>query len=103
VLVAVRAQTRLEVHVRIARDLNYTFLTKPRFRPRSGLYACLVRLPTGAPAELYLIPSRAWESPDALLVDRAHVGLVSEPEWGINLSPRTLERLQAFDFDRTLA
>lgn len=102
VLHAKRGRRQLEVHMRTVRDLNYAFWPKARFQPRVDLYAGLVRLPEGAPAELYLIPSMAWNSPDAPLVAPEYEGLASEPEYGVRLTQRNLPLLAQFTFDRTL-
>jgi hypothetical protein len=103
VLHAEREGRRLEVHVRTVRNLNYAFWPKARFQPRADPYAGLVRLPDDAPAELYLIPSLAWHSPDALLVAPDYQGLASAPEWGVRLTHRNLPLLARFAAEAALA
>ena len=97
-LAARRGQRRLEVHVRTVRGLNYTFLPKRRFGPADDRLVAYVRLTGSDAARLYLIPSRAWETPDGLLVSRdfAARGLSSEPEYGIQISQKRLDELERF-------
>lgn len=95
-LTAERSGASLEVHVRTSRNLNYTFLPKATFRPGEDRAALLVVLLDEEPPRLYLIPSRAWETPDSVLVDREYDDLASEPEWGINLSQSGLQALERF-------
>jgi hypothetical protein len=90
-----------ELHVQTRRDLRYPFWGKSSFRPRDGLYACLVRLPEGSEVEIFIIPSRAWLRPDGVLVSRDYAGKFSQPEWGINLSQRTLPVLDRFLLERS--
>ncbi|WP_157591748.1 DUF4365 domain-containing protein [Solirubrobacter soli] len=86
----------IEVHVRSLRKVTYQFWEKRRFDLAEGRYGALVLLFDGQPPASYLIPSLAWTSPTALLVDRNYEGLASEPEWGLNLSGRTLPTLDAY-------
>ena len=58
----------------------------------------LVLLEDGRPARAFLIPTPAWRQPSPLLVDRDYEGLKSEPEWGIQLSGRSIPLLDEFDF-----
>ncbi len=95
-LIAERNGTTLEAHVRTSRNLNYTFLPKASFQPGADRAALLVVLLDGEPPRLYLIPSHAWQTPDAVLVDREYDDLASEPEWGINLSVSGLQQLECF-------
>ena len=94
-LAARRGAREIEVHVRVVRRLNYTFLTKRSFAPSPDRYVAYVRLPDGSPLELYLIPSQAWESPDELLPSRDFgAGMSSESEYGIQVSQGRLEELE---------
>lgn len=101
-MAARRGQRRLEVHVRTVRGLNYAFLPKRRFRLADDRLVAYVRLTDSDAARLYLIPSRAWETPDGLLVSRdfADNGLASEPEYGIQISQKRLDELERFAWHR---
>ena len=95
VLTARRAARLVEVHVRVVRKLNYTYLSKRSFTPAPDRYVAYVRLPDGSPLALYLIPSQAWESPDDLLPSRDFgAGMSSEPEYGIQISLGRLDELE---------
>jgi hypothetical protein len=94
-LVARRGAREIEVHVRVVCGLNYTFVPKRSFAPAPDRYVAYVRLLDGSPLELYLIPSRAWETPDELLPSRDFgAGMSSEPEYGIQVSQGCLEELE---------
>jgi len=96
-----RARGRLyDVRVRTCRlpRGNYTFFTKRSLELADDRLVVLVLLEDGRPARAYVIPSTAWRSPSSLLVDRDYEGLKSEPEWGIQLSGRSMALLDDFDF-----
>jgi hypothetical protein len=61
--------------------------------------AVVVIFQEGRKPDLFLIPSRAWESPTQLLVSRDYEGKKSKPEWGINLSHRNLPLLEPYRFE----
>lgn len=89
-----------EVRVRTCRlpRGNYTFFTKRSLDLADDRLVVLVLLEDGRPARVFLIPSTAWREPSPLLVDRDYEGLKSEPEWGIQLSGRSMPLLEEFDF-----
>jgi hypothetical protein len=58
----------------------------------------LVLLAADKAPDLYLIPATAWSTPNALLVDRNYPGLKSKPEWGIQLSKRSVPILEKYRF-----
>ena len=86
-----------EIQTKSVRGMNYIFFQKEKFVLRESLLAAVILLPLKAP-ELYLLPSRAWEMTDALLVDRPYNLLKSKPEWGLNLSSRNRVLLERFRF-----
>jgi hypothetical protein len=88
-----------DVQVKSVRAMNYVFFRKDRFAPRDNLLAAVALFKSGNAPELYLIPATAWRKLDALLVDRDYEGLKSPPEWGLNLSRRTLVLLERFRFE----
>jgi len=77
---------------------NYVFITKSKFEPREGLLAAIVILENSTAPKLFLIPSKAWLDPNALLVDHNYQEKKSRPEWGINISQRNLRLLQQYEF-----
>ncbi len=89
-----------DVQVKSARRLNYIFIRKDVFALRDSLLAAVVLFQRYELPQLYLIPSIAWQQPDALLVSRDYEGKKSKPEWGFNLSQRNLPLLERFAFDR---
>lgn len=88
-----------DVQVKSVRGLNYIFFRKKIFIPRGNLLAAIVLFFEGEPPQLYLIPSEAWQNPDALLRSHDYVGKKSEPEWGLNLSRKNLPLLSRFSFN----
>jgi hypothetical protein len=42
----------------------------------------------------------AWRSPNSLIVSRDYEGLASEPEWGLNLSGRSMPLLGEYAIAR---
>ena len=89
-----------DVQVKSARGLNYIFFPKDKFSPRDNLLAAIVLFFDGEPPQLYLIPSKEWLKPNALLVSRDYEGKKSKPEWGLNLSKKNLPLLSRFAFDK---
>ena len=82
-----------DVQVKSARGLNCIFFPKDKFNPRDNLLVAIVLFFDGEPPQLYLIPSKEWLKPNALLVSRDYEGKKSKPEWGLNLSKKNLPLL----------
>jgi hypothetical protein len=57
-----------DVQVKSGRHLSYIFFPKDKFRLRTTLLAAVVLFSEGEAPAFYLIPSTAWEQPNALLV-----------------------------------
>jgi hypothetical protein len=91
-----------EVQVKTLRALDYAFMRKAVFPLRDSMVLCLVLLLDGEAPALYLIPSMAWATPDAMLVDRDYEGLKSAPEYGISLTKRNMALLEQYEFDRAI-
>ena len=87
------------MQVKAVRGLNYIFFLKNTFTLRTGLQAAVVVLNEDEPPALYLIPSKSWKEPNALLVSRDYEAKKSQPEWGINLSQKNMPLLEAYAFD----
>ena len=91
-----------EIQVKSLRGRGYVFVQKDKFRLRRELLMAFVLLNEGKEPELLLIPSLAWQSPNALLVSRDYEGKKSKPEWGVNVSRRNYELLSQFAFSRQI-
>jgi hypothetical protein len=102
VIRGLRNGQQIEVHVRTLRTPVYAFWLKKHFHLASNRLAALVLLLDGQPPAAYLVPAVAWREPNALLVSRDYEGLASEPEWGLNLSGRTLPMLDEYRITLTL-
>ena len=97
------AGTYFDVQVKSIRGLNYVFFPKDKFVLADNLWAAVVVLAEGEEPRLYLIPSTAWRSASALLVDREYEGKKSKPEWGLNISRRNLPLLEVFAFEKQVS
>jgi hypothetical protein len=64
----------IEVQVKSLRDGGYLFMQKSKFKLRDNVFLAFGLLLEGKPPELYLIPSRVWETPNALFVSRDYGG-----------------------------
>ena len=89
-----------EIQVKSILKGNYIFMQKEKFALRKNLYLVLVLFKQNNPPELYLIPSLDWQNPNELLVGRDYPGKKSKPEWGVNITKRSIPRLQEYQFER---
>jgi hypothetical protein len=94
-----------DVQVKSARNLSYIFFRKEYFDAcRANLLAAVVLFCDGEAPQPYLIPATTWLKPIRPFVDRPYdKGQSSPPEWGLNLTARTLAALQPFAFEETVA
>ncbi len=92
----------MEIQVKSIRDFNYVFMHKTKFVLSDSLYVALGLLFDGKPPDLYLIPSRVWETPSGVFVGRDYEGKKSKPEWGLNISQRNMAALQLYGFESTV-
>jgi hypothetical protein len=91
-----------EVQVKSIRGLNYIFMQKTKFPFHPDRVAAVVILLEDQAPELYLIPSKTWEAPNALFVSRDYEGKQSKPEWGLNLSVKNQPLLDPFRFESAI-
>jgi hypothetical protein len=92
-----------DIQVKSIRSLGYVFFPKDKFDLRPNLLAAVAILLEDEMPRLFLIPSSAWKTPNALLVDHEYGGdRVSKPEWGLNLSKKNLPLLEPFAFETTI-
>lgn len=102
-------QVKSARQARAGQGFNYQYWKKAdqkhQARPEiaDDFYIALALFEKGdQPPRLYLIPSTAWQKPNPLFVDRRYgrSGLQSQPEFGLNLSQKNLERLRRYCFSK---
>jgi hypothetical protein len=96
--------TFLEVQAKCLRDFGYVFMRKSHFQPKEGLYVALGLLVDTKEPMSYLIPSKVWQAPNSIFVDRDYKepGLKSQPEWGINFSRKNMALLEPYSLQLIL-
>jgi hypothetical protein len=87
-----------EIQCKARRQLNYSFIEKVKFPLSIARYLCLLLFleEKKDDPQFFLIPSRTWEKPNALFVDRQYVGKKSAPEWGLQFSAKNMPLLEPF-------
>jgi len=91
-----------EVQVKSVRRMNYIFFPKSKFEIRSNMFAAVVVFETGKAPKLFLIPSEAWNTPNALLRSHDFEGKKGKPEWGLNISRKNWPLLERFAFEKVV-
>lgn len=86
---------------------NYVFMRKEVFSPQSkNLYLALLIFESNSNPIFILIPSTEWANkarPD-FLTDKDYVGKKSKPEFGINISARSIIEMQSkYSFSKTIS
>jgi len=94
--------TFLSIQVKSIRKTGYVFMQKEKFELSPDLYLALAILNEGREPNLFLVPSLAWERPNALFVDRDYEGKQSKPEWGLNLSQKNMHLLESYSFSNMI-
>ena len=95
----------LKIQVKSVRcGTGYVFMRKEHFDADDPLlYLLLVMLYDGEHPKLYLIPASAWKQQgDRMFVCREYEGKKSQPEYGINLSAKNLDRLKPYTLETVL-
>lgn len=91
-----------EIRVKSSSNNNYIFIPKSKFELREDrMLAILLYYEEKAP-QLYLVPSTIWLTPNSLFVSRDYEGKMSKPEWGINLTGKTLPLLETYRFEQAI-
>ncbi|MDQ3707677.1 MAG: DUF4365 domain-containing protein [Chloroflexota bacterium] len=85
-----------DIQVKSTLNLNYVFMRKSKFMLTDNLYLALVLFAAGSAPDVYLIPSKRWNTPDSLFADRPYINLKSPPECGLNLTKSKLPLLEPF-------
>jgi hypothetical protein len=90
-----------EIQVKSIRKLSYVFMQKEHFDiTNKNLYLALLIFSESRIPEIFLIPSKVWEKPNALFVGRDYEkpGQISRPEWGLNISEKNMNILNKYKF-----
>lgn len=91
-----------EVQVKSVRDYGYIYMAKSKMPELSeDRLVCYLHFIDGQLPDVFVIPTTAWENPNAVLVDRKYdkPGQKSEPEWGINISKKNYNLLDEYKAD----
>ena len=91
-----------EVQVKSVRDYGYIYMTKSKMPKLSeDRLVCYLHFIDGQLPDVFVIPATAWNTPNAVLVDRKYdkPGQKSEPEWGINISKKNYHLLDEYKAD----
>ncbi|AWX59139.1 DUF4365 domain-containing protein [Brevibacillus brevis] len=94
-----------EIQVKSLRGTGYVFAQKSKFNISSpNLYMALLIFKEGLMPDFFLIPSKAWEVPNEVFVDRNYdkPGQTSKPEYGINISNKNYAILEIFRFEESI-
>lgn len=94
-----------EVQVKSVRDYGYIYMAKSKMPKLSeDRLVCYLHFVDGQLPDVFVIPAIAWNTPNAVLVDRKYdkPGQKSEPEWGINISKKNYNLLDEYKADRWL-
>jgi len=94
--------SHLDIQVKSARNLNYIFLPKDKFKLRPNLFAAVVLFNESKPPEPYLIPSLTWQQPNSLFTGPDYEGKKSKPEWGLSFSRKNIKLLEEYQFDKVI-
>jgi hypothetical protein len=85
-----------EIQVKSCRNFTYVYIVKEKLPLADNRLVCYLQFEDGRLPDCYIIPSTAWEHPNAVLVDRPYdkPGQYSAPEWGISVSKKNIILLE---------
>jgi hypothetical protein len=89
----------LDVQVKSVYKAKYIYFPKSKFEiNRANLLVAVVLFVAGEVPDIYLIPAQAWKTPNSLFVSRdfSGEGKKSAPEWGIQLSKKSMPLLATY-------
>lgn len=92
-----------DIKVRTLTKLDYVYLKKNTVSLRDNLFVLWVLFNEGREPDFYLIPSTVWKKTNDVFVSRDYEGLISDPEWGINISEKNLPELERYRFEKTIS
>lgn len=86
----------LEIQVKSCRNFTYVYIPKEKLPLADNRLVCYLQFEDGRLPDFYIIPSTAWEHPNAVLVDRPYdkPGQKGPPEWGISISKKNMFLLE---------
>lgn len=93
----------LDIQVKTVRGYNYIYARKSVFPDSPNLFLAVVILLENEPPSLYLIPRTRWNQPDNFFATRDYAQGTTAPEYGLNLSAKNFEMLQAYAADLIVA
>ena len=83
----------------VSADSQYTWINQKKFDIKDeSLYIAALYIRNNIDKEIYLLPATEWQKAGTPFSTKNYdkPGLISEPEFGINFSQKTLEKLNAF-------
>ena len=93
----------LELQVKAVRKNSYTFMSKDKWNINNqNTFLILLLFTDDRMPDVYMIPAAAWKNPDALLSDKDYVGLISKPEYGLNISKKNMPLLELFNIEKII-
>lgn len=94
-----------EIQVKSMCRGSYVFISKDKIIMDDKHLVCFIHFEDGEMPEVYIIPITAWQTPNAVLVDRNYdkPGQTSKPEWGINYSKKNKQLLEPFRIEKFFA
>ncbi|NNH78798.1 DUF4365 domain-containing protein [Acinetobacter sp. ANC 5380] len=95
----------LSIQVKSIRsNSSYVYMTKNNFKISPTQYLVLSLLVEGKIPNLYLIPATAWLEHNSLFksYDYEGEGYKSKPEWGLNISGKTVHLLELYSFEKLI-
>jgi len=92
----------LEVQVKSVTGNNYSFIEKSKFKMNDQFLITLIRFIDGMEPQLYLFRGSDWNCKNNFLVDYDYEGKKSKPEYGINLSKKSMPELMNFEFNERI-
>ena len=91
-----------EVQVKSVREYGYVYISKSKMPVlTNSRLVCYLHFIDGKLPDIFVIPATAWETPNAVLVDRKYdkPSQKSDPEWGINISQKNYSLLAKYAAD----
>ena len=91
-----------EVQVKSVREYGYVYISKSKMPVlTNSILVCYLHFIDGKLPDIFVIPATAWETPNAVLVDRKYdkPSQKSDPEWGINISQKNYSLLAKYAAD----
>ena len=91
-----------EIQVKSCRNYNYVFIPKDKMPISDTRLVCCLHFEDGNIPDFYIFPSKVWENPNAIFVERLYdkPGQTSAPEWGIQLSKKRMNLLEPHRADK---